>query len=348
MNLYRLPSAAPALILASLALPAAAQEPPKLEATAKKEYIADKTEDRKQGLDYVLNSAAQISISDNRSVLGQTDGLNFLFGFKLDTTANWNKGPWEWRNTAGIAGGVAKTPIIDELVKARDLASLDSTLLYHATPWFGPFLRFALNTTLFIGADVRPAETTYLIARADGTTESLVRQRLRMTDPLRPLTLKESIGPFLQPLSSEPLSIEARAGIGARQSFADGQLALADDAATADVVEIKEMSDAHQAGAEAAIELRGTVSEKRISYKVAADVLIPLAYSELPAGDERGSLDLTSVSLLGSLNFKLVEWASLDYELRMVREPLLVDKLQVQNNLLLSFGFLVPEPKDKK
>lgn len=347
MNLYRVFSAAPALLLAALALPAAAQEPPKLEAPKKEGYLADKTEDRKQGLDYVLNTVAQISVSDNRSVLGQTDGLNFLFGFKFDTTVNWNQGPWEWRNAAGVAGGVSRTPTIDELVKSRDLTTLDSTLLYHATPWFGPFLRFALNTTLFIGADVRPTETTYQIARADGTTETLVRQRLRTTDPFKPLTLKESIGPFLQPLNSERLSIEARAGLGARQSFADGQLALADDAATPEV-EIQEMRDAHQAGVEAAIELRGAISEKRITYKVAADVLIPLAYTALPAGDERGALDLTSVSFLGNLNFQLVEWASLDYELRMVREPLLVDKLQVQNNLLLSFGFLHPQPTGKE
>lgn len=346
MNLRYLLSAAPALLIACLALPAVAQEPPKL-AAPKTEYIPDKTEGRKDGLDYLVNTAAQISISDNRSVLGQTDGLSFLFGFKFDTAANWNQGPWEWRNTVGVAGGVARTPIIDELVKARDLASLDSTLLYHATPWFGPFLRFALNTTLFIGADVRPAETAYRIARADGTTEALVRQRLRMTDPLKPLTLKESIGPFLQPLSTEPLSIEARAGIGARQSFADGQLALADDPATPEV-EIQEMRDAHQAGAEAALELRGAISEKRISYKVVADVLIPFVYTALPAGDERDALDLISASLLGNLNFQLVEWASVDYELRLVREPLLVDKLQVQNNLLLSFGFLHPQPKDKK
>jgi hypothetical protein len=107
------------------------------------------------------------------------------------------------------------------------------------------------------------------------------------------------------------------------------------------------MRDAHQVGAEAAVELWGALSGKRVTYKVAADVLVPFAYTALAPGDERSALDLTNLSLLGSLSFQLVEWASVDYELRVVREPLLVDRLQVQNNLLLSFGFLHPEPVEE-
>ncbi|HSN98065.1 MAG TPA: hypothetical protein VLS89_07190 [Candidatus Nanopelagicales bacterium] len=335
------------MAVAAVVSPASAQEelPPKLEAP-KPTFLGDIEDERQEGLDYSIYSALQISVSDNLNVLGQTDGLNFLFGFKLDTSVAWNQGPWEWRTAAGVAGGVARTPLIAELVKARDFTSLDSTLLFHATPYFGPFARFALNTTLFIGADVRPAETSYVIARADGTTDAVLRRRLRTTDPLKPLTLKESLGPFLQPLTTDPLSVEARAGVGARQSFADGQLALADDPATA-AVEIREMTDAHQIGVEAAVELWGALSQKRITYKITADVLVPFAYTALPPGDARGALELMNVSLLGSVSFQLVEWAKLDYELRMVREPLLIDRLQMQNNLLIGFGFLHPEPVDE-
>jgi hypothetical protein len=39
------------------------------------------------------------------------------------------------------------------------------------------------------------------------------------------------------------------------------------------------------------------------------------------------------------LSFKLVEWASLDYILKTLRQPQLVQDWQVQNMLLLTFGY---------
>jgi hypothetical protein len=35
----------------------------------------------------------------------------------------------------------------------------------------------------------------------------------------------------------------------------------------------------------------------------------------------------------------LFEWASLDYELKIMRLPQLVDAWQIQNNLLLTFSY---------
>ena len=94
----------------------------------------------------------------------------------------------------------------------------------------------------------------------------------------------------------------------------------------------------HQLGVEAAAEIWGTLVEKRLIYKVAADVLVPLAFTELAPGDDRSAADLTNFSLLGALSVKVVSWASLDYELKLLREPQLIDQLQVQNNLVATFG----------
>ncbi|AKT37654.1 hypothetical protein [Chondromyces crocatus] len=336
--------AAAALAVTLLALPSVAQELPKKLEAPKHEYLSSGTSDRKDGLDGTLAVGAQFSVSDNRSVLGQTDGMSLLFGFKLDSTLQYNRGPWEWRTVIGMAGGMARTPLIDQLVKARDLATLDSTALYHVLPWFGPFLRVAANTTMFRGADVRPGETTYLIRREDGTVDATVAERLPMTDPFRPLTLKESVGPFAQPVKSDAFSLEARAGAGARQSFAKGQLALADDAATPEI-EVQEMSNAYQLGMEASLEMWGVTANKGISYRLMGEVLIPFMHTALPTTEDRSAFDLANLALIGSLSFKVVEWASVDYELRLVREPLLVDKLQTQNNVLLSLALAYPPPK---
>ena len=53
----------------------------------------------------------------------------------------------------------------------------------------------------------------------------------------------------------------------------------------------------------------------------------------------RSAADLLNVSAYTDISFKLVSWASLDYKLRVLREPQLVDAWQVQNSLLLSFSY---------
>ena len=47
---------------------------------------------------------------------------------------------------------------------------------------------------------------------------------------------------------------------------------------------------------------------------------------------------LTNVEFRANLSVKLVEWASLDYQFKTLREPQLIDEFQIQNNLLFTFG----------
>ena len=78
--------------------------------------------------------------------------------------------------------------------------------------------------------------------------------------------------------------------------------------------------------------------DKRIAYTVGAGVLIPFAHSALPSGDDRNALELTNIELNAGLSVKLVEWASLDYKLTVLRQPQLIDATQVTNNVLLTLG----------
>jgi hypothetical protein len=54
-----------------------------------------------------------------------------------------------------------------------------------------------------------------------------------------------------------------------------------------------------------------------------------------------------NIDLGGQLSFKLVEWASLDYQIKAVREPQVLDGFQVRNSLLLTMG-LGYKPDEKK
>ncbi|AUX23919.1 uncharacterized protein SOCEGT47_044490 [Sorangium cellulosum] len=329
-----------ALAIAALALPraAAADEPAEL-AAPKQEYVDTPTgsDGRRQGLDWQLSSGATISFTNNASVVGQPDGSTLILGIKLDGLFSYNHAEHEWRNTVALGAGVARTPLIDELVKSRDALNVESIYLYHLIPTLGPFARLVLETTVFRGADVRPEPATYLIQRRDGTTDTRAGDRLALTSPFQPLMLKQSLGAFYRPVTQDAVNVELRAGAGGRETIARGELAISDDASTP-TIEVSELDNVYQLGAEATAEAWGALSEKRVLYRASAEAMIPIARSALPPGDDRGALELTNIALVGALSFKLVEWASLDYELRAVREPQLIDRFQVQNNLLLTFG----------
>lgn len=335
---------------------AAADEPPKPEGP-KTEYIAEadqtKGDKRTQGWIWKLSTGATASFGDNRNVVGQTSGTSINFGAKLDGGADYNHDKHEFRNLLSLAGGLARTPVIPEFVKSADTLSLDSIYLYHFVEWFGLFGRFSLQTSMFRSADVRPPGISFQITHADGTVETVggrtdADNRLALSSPFQPLLLKQSIGPFARPVTKEPFNLELRLGAGARETIAKNQLAVNDDPKTATVVEVKELSNVNQVGAEFAAGIWGDLATKRVSYRVGAEVMVPLAHNPLTPAEieaitpgsttQPSALKLTNVDLGAKLTFKLVEWASLDYEFKAVRQPQLLNAFQIQNNMLLTFG----------
>jgi len=177
-----------------------------------------------------------------------------------------------------------------------------------------------------------------VVQNLDGTTSEFTGRRLRLTDPFQPLTLKESLGVFVQPVTNDRIRVELRAGPGAQQVFAAGALGLSDDEATP-IVEVQELDSYQQLGAEGVANAWGTADEaKRIAYTVGVSVLVPVLYSDLPEGDDRGALELTNIELSAGLSVKIVEWASLDYKLSVVRQPQLIDETQITNSVLLTLG----------
>ncbi len=326
-------------------LPRSAAADDVLKQTSKADFVvpsaagADKKEPQKapQGWIPRLSLGMTLSFGDNRGVVGQTDGATLAFGMKFEAGVDYRRGGHEWRNTLNLAEGLTRTPVLPVFVKSVDLLALESIYLYHVTPWFGPFVRASMLTSMFRGADVRAAPVDYQITRVDGTVDTETGTRLPLSDPFRPMTLKQSVGPFLRPVESEPVNLEIRAGLGAQETIAKGQLAVTDNDETP-VIEVKELANVNQIGVEAAVDLWGMVSDKRVTYRVFADFMVPLSHTALAAGDNRSSVDLMNIELGGQLSFKLVEWASLDYQVKAIREPQVLDAFQVRNSLLLTMG----------
>lgn len=305
----------------------------------KQEYVVEQPvagEEDRSGIDWRINTGLTLSLANNNNVVGQPDGSTLVFGYKFAGGIDVRDSGHEWRNGLNIAAAITQTPLIDTLTKANDELLLESIYLYHVLDWVGPFAQFKLASTTLPGMDHQPAPVTYLIANADGSTETRNADRLFLTDAFMPMRLKESAGGFIQPVATDPYSFEFRLGAGARETFAEGQRAVDDDDETAEI-EVKELDDVLQFGVEAVAEFWGALYTKRLTYKVGAEAMIPLANNQAD-DDDRNALDLTNVEFRANLSVKLVEWASLDYQLKALREPQLVEDFQVQNNLLFTFG----------
>jgi DUF3078 family protein len=338
------------LALAASLLPgeARAQEaapPPKVVEDAGSSAEAGKTEAtekieesvRPDGWSPGIAIGASFNLVNTRSVVGQQDGTSIMLGGAIDASLEFNSGIHEWRNALGISAGTTRTPSIDEFIKTNDGLAFETIYLIHIIEIFGPFARFGLNTQMFPGYDIEPSAVDYVVANLDQSTTSYTGRRLALTDPFDPLTLRESVGVFVQPVRMDEIQLEARAGIGAQEIFAHG-LAVQDDSATP-FVDVKELDDSWQVGGEAVVNAWGFVDpQKRISYSAGIGVLVPFAASELPPGDDRSLPELTIVEGLLGLNVKLFDWASVSYKLTVLRQPMLVDAWQITNSLLVTVG----------
>jgi hypothetical protein len=290
--------------------------------------------------------AATFSLSDNQAVVGQQEGTTMNLGYKLDAEMGYEGESHEWRNPLLLVQGMSRSPSLPQLVKSQDELRFESVYLFRVTPWFGPYLRAGLATPVLRGHDVRAAQTTYVIARADGSKDTRVATSLPLTDMFRPLVLRQSAGPYVRALRMTAVNLEARVGFGGRETMAAGQLAVNDDEATS-TVEIKELEDQQQAGPDAGLTLWGKLASDVVTYRLGVEAMVPVLRNPETKSDKT-AFELMNVDVLGSLSVKLASFAALDYQLKVTRQPQLLDDTQLSHLLTLTFGVSTEPPKKLK
>ncbi len=303
----------------------------------------EKSADKPEGWEGKLSIGANISLSSASNVVGTQDGVSFALGLTIGGDLNLIRRGHEWRNRLDIAETFSKTPGLDRMIKTTDYLQFDSVYLYtfNGFPWIGPFVRFGLKTALLPGYDVRAEGYTYTTTNLDGTTFTEAgRSSKRLSDSLSPLQLKQSLGAYTKPLQKSWMGIEVRLGLGAQELFADDQLATTKVDTSKKTVALKELQDYSQLGGEAVIAINGSIYDDKILYRLYAEALIPF-YTSIEDKEDRNAGELTNVELGAGLTFKVFSWASLVYEFKAIRLPLIVDEFQIQNNLLLSFSYSV-------
>lgn len=315
----------PAILLmtALVADPASAQEP---------------AAPKKLGWAPTANLGANVALSSVSNVVGQTDGSSETYGLNLNSSFNYASERQEWQNKGSYAGSTTKTPALPRYVKANDLLKYESLYLYslESLPKVGPFVRFSAEAPVFMGEDVRPAAVTYNIARRDGTTAPVTGPGLRLTDGFKPLTLKESVGAFYKIYETPEARVDARLGLGAQQISAEGQLAIT-GVGSDGAINVVELRDISQLGAEAALTGKGRFDEKS-SWELGLETLTPFV-SNKQANDDRDALRLTNIDGIAKLSSNLTSWAALTYTYKLQIKPQLVDRTQQTHLMVVNFNY---------
>jgi hypothetical protein len=331
------------LMMSLLLLPGAAfaaKDKPRYNPNQKVEGLKKKHEGWKKKIDL----GASFSLSQNSNVVGSTDGTSLAMGATVKSAFDWARGNHEWLNKFNVQEIFTYTSSLEEFVKTTDEIKLRSAYLYHISsiPWLGPFGELKLKTALFRGRDVRNKDVVYAIKKLDGTIENLpLSNTLRLTDAFAPLTLEQMVGAFARPIEKDNISLEVRLGFSAKQTFADNQRALSDDADT-DEIEVKETETIYQGGPALGVFLDGNLLSKKLLYYAQFESMLP-AINNKADNDDRNAADLTNLAFEAGFSLKVVSWASLSYSFKAIREPQLVDTWQLQNNLLVTFTYSLME-----
>ena len=305
--------------------------PDEIEATAENAVV---------GWDKHLSIGGSGSLGTSNNVVGQQNGLSTLVGVQLDGGMNYLMGQHEWRNSLVISEAAARTPIIDQFVKSNDVVYLESLYLYKLKniDWIGPFIRAEATTALFPGYDVRPQSVWHITDR-DGNlvTSPKVGTSLKLSSAFLPLALKQTVGAFFKmPSSTKEFTLEGKVGFSAMEIFADGQRAVNDDSATANVIEILELDNVIQMGPAISIDTRGELQGGALSWFAGVEAMTPIYSND---DTDRSMISLTNVLFNAGFAYKLNDWASLNYQLRALLQPQLVDQWQIQNNLMVSASY---------
>ncbi len=296
---------------------------------------AEKSLLKEDGWHFKLDLSGTVSLGSSDKVIGQQDGSSTTLGTDIVGAANYRKESHEVRNNLSIKEATSRTPAVPSYVKSADELKYDLTYLYslESYPRIGPYAKASATAPLFKGESKTPTAETYSVNGSQVTTDTL-----RLTDGLRPLETRQSVGFFAKAIDREKTKLEFRLGYGARQIKAKGNFAIQDDTATANLIEVVELTDFNQSGIEGGFDFNGRWDDKS-SYGLTGEFLTPVTKSLPPGAPNKSNAELTYMAFTAKLNTKLYDWAIVEYQFKTLNDPQLLDKWQTQQNLVLKFTY---------
>lgn len=305
------------------------------EAKAFEEEASPPDGKRESGHKFKWTSGA--NLIENKNVVGQNDGKTSIYSLQINYDLLKMDEGTEWDTKVSLNETLTKTPGFDRFSKTDDSFSVLSMYknYLNSIPWLGAFARFELQTPLMDGFDNQSSDVTYIVARKNGSADTIVADRLKLNDGFKPLVTKESVGAVAKALNTKANQLEFRGGLGAKQIQAEGQLLVKDDDTTP-TIEVVELENVTLAGLEVGLEWSGSIM--KLDYRLFGEALYPLTYSPKNDSDPSES-ELISTEAGLDLAYAVESWLSLNYKLSSKRDPLLSEKAQVTQNFLLALTY---------
>jgi hypothetical protein len=311
--------------------------PPEVQSGVKdavKETLDKKKEDVKaDGWYLTFIPSAGFMFNSNQNVVGVQSGYAITLNTKIDLRMNLVKGPHEWRNGFLWMEGLSRTPSIDEFMLSSDDMTINSIYLWHILDWVGLYGRVVFDTAIFDGYDYQATPTAYSI---NGVVDPVLRTKYKLHNCFEPMTIKEGLGAFFRPVTSEAFNFEILLGLSFREAPRNNFLTNKDDPATKDMVELISVGDFYQVGGENIYRIWGDLWEKKINYVAGVELMMPL-YDH--PDTTLSAADKLYVQMGTRWAFRIVKWLSIDYELKVVRDKLMTADWQIQNNIMINLTY---------
>ena len=297
-----------------------------------------------------LRIGGSAALNYNKDVDGVTDGTALTFGLYFKGAIDGVYNNFEWQNKLDIEHQQTKTPNIDSFIKTADKLDFQTLGLFRIPKyeWLGPFVRFRLQSSIFPGHYISDKDTEVRYYKAgtnidekDDTKLARDSKRLnaqeavKLSNAFEPLLLSESAGLFLNPYTTEMLTVTFKAGIAGQHLIAqDGYVSFDNDDSDA-YYDVIELIDTNSVGVEGELELSG-VFVNYVNWSLAGSLYYPFAVDE---DHGRDGADLIHATIEGKISVKLASWASLDYSLTVKRQPFVTTNWQINNTILFNIGF---------
>jgi hypothetical protein len=279
-------------------------------------------------LHLVLGGDAELNRRSD--VVGFPSGLGFTVGGYLDFLAQYKPEKHLVYTRLRLEEKQIKIPD-QPFQKDQDELKLDELYVYRVWPWFGPYLRFGLRTSIFSGfTNLGSATEVQRVDGAGAVVEDYGKRegKFELSRPFAPIELKFGSGVSFIVTASYLLDANIRLGFGGRALFNRGLLNPVGAGPNGEYLVIRR-DNAYQYGPEAT-----AVASLRLTRWVLAttefDFLDPIDNPRHPV-----------VQWDNNVALRLVSFVSLNYVFKLVSDLERSARLQTEHRVLLRFTWQI-------
>ncbi len=286
------------------------------------------------GFTPLVTVSTNFILNKNESFIGKENGSYITTGLDFNGKFDIFHNNHDIRLSVAVSEQFSRTPVLERFTKSADSIKSDLSYLYYINNVFGPYSKAAIETTLLSSYYDTVDEATY--EKPDSSIKTT--NSMKLIPAFKPITIRESIGAFYNPINKKEINFEVRGGFGALHTMADNAYFIDDNKETS-VIELKEYDSFNQGGASFLANFKGIISlNTAISYEAGIEILMPFLYEDT---QKRSSTELTNYDMYINLSTQLTSWLSLNYQLKVLKQPQLLDEFQIQHNFTISLNYLL-------